>query len=285
MKLPKRFAALLGMLLLFCVLAVPAWADMGPKPTVDVTFKGLEGKQYAVALIARREDTPDPWCSDEWNEYDPKDGKEENWRALHDYVDPDGCQFGGYWEECGASHHFRWEYRAPSRFKILIWLEDTQTYLVSKELDRYAFDAYFTVQYTPAGALQVTRSYDYTWELISLVCRVVLTIAIELTLAWGIGWRTRRDMRILLWTNAATQLGLNIALNVVNYLAGSMAFVLGFAAFELIVFVIEGVVYQYWLRTDPRTGKKRHIWLYALGANAASMLLGFQLAQWIPGIF
>ena len=285
MKMKKRLCALLAMLVLFCIMAVPAWADMGPKPTVDLTFKGLEGQQYAVALISRIEYTPAPWMGDGWDAYNPEDGKKENWQALHDYVDPDGCKFGGYWEECSESHHFRWDYRAPSRFKILIWLEDTQTYLVSEELDRYAFDAYFTVQYTPEGTLQVKRSYDYTWELISLVCRVVLTIAIELVLAWMIGWRARRDMQVLLWTNVVTQLGLNIALNVTNYMQGSLAFAFAFFAFELIVFVIEGAVYQYLLRRDPHTGKKRHVWLYALGANGVSMLLGFKLAQWIPGIF
>lgn len=285
MKMKKQFAAFLALLMLFCVLAVPAWADIGPKPTVDLTFKGLEGQQYAVALISRRENTPNPWMGDGWDTYDPEDGKQENWQALHDYVDPDGCKFGGYWEECGATHHFRWDYRAPSRFKILIWLEDTQTYLVSEELNRYAFDAYFTVQYTPAGALQVKRSYDYTWELISLVSRVVLTIAIELAIAWLIGWRTRRSVHILLWTNVVTQLGLNIALNVINYLEGSLAFAFSFFGLELIVFVVEGIVYQYLLSYKSKMAKTWQVWLYAFGANAASLLLGFKLAQWIPGIF
>ena len=278
----KRFLGLILALVLCCMLALPVYADMGPKPSVNLSLEGLEGQRYAVTLISSMEQCG-PWYVDK--EYDSYSGPEDCWQAFERYQDPDGWNFLGYLEECTDDQQFQWDYYPPNPFKILIWLAEDDTYVVSEPMERYAYDRYYIVRYNPEGGLSIRRSYDYTWELISLACRVVLTILVELAIAWLIGWRTKRDLRILLWTNVVTQLGLNFALNLIHYMAGSLAFTFGFFALEVVVFVVEGTAYQHWLCCGPEPHKKSHVWLYALGANAVSMLLGFQLAKWIPGIF
>lgn len=282
MNQKKRLWGLILALVLCCVLVLPAYADMGPKPSVNLTLEGLEGQRYAVTMVSPKKEYG-PWYVGK--EYDDHAGPEDCWQAFERYQDPDGWNFLGYLEECTDTQQFSWDYYPPSPYKIVIWLAEEDTYVTSGPMERYAFDSYYTVRYAPESGLSIRRSYDYTWELISLVCRVVLTIAVELALAWLIGWRARRDVKVLLWTNVATQLGLNLALNVINYYQGSLALVFSMAVLELIVFIVEGLVYSRLLPKNPETGAKRHVWLYALGANGVSMVLGFYLAKWIPGIF
>ena len=134
---------------------------------------------------------------------------------------------------------------------------------------------------------KAARSYSYTNETISLIARIVLTIGIELVIARLFRYRSRRQVKILLITNVITQVILNVFLNIVNYTSGSLAFILMYINAEIIVFVIEAVIYAGILpepaeSEKPKRGKAV---LYALTANAVSFALGFAIAWLIPGIF
>lgn len=279
----RRLLAILMVWMLACVSAVPAWADTGPKPSVNITVEGLEGKEYAVTLIA-----PYAQCGP-WNAeraYEEDDGDIDSWNALKAYQDVDGYHFLGYWADCGEQNEFNWRYMPPKQYKVLIWVKTDNTYLVSEPTENYAFDSYYTVKANAAnGSIQLRKSYDYTWELISFAARVVITVVLELALAWVFGWRAKQTFKVLLYTNLATQLALNVILNVVNYYKGCMVFSFAFVVLELVVFLVEGSVYRKYLPTRTDTGKKRNVWVYALFANAFSYLAGVELAKWIPGIF
>lgn len=279
----KRLFAVVMVCILVCIVAVPAWADTGPKPSVNIAVEGLEEKEYAVTLIAPYTHYG-PWSVE--RTYQEEYGDIDSWNALKAYQDADGYNFLGYWVECGEQDELSWIYMAPKQFKVLIWVKADNTYLVSEPVEQYAFDSYYTIKAdTASGSMQLRKSYDYTWELISFVCRVVITIAIELALAWVLGWRSRSTFKVLLYTNLATQLVLNIILNVVNYYNGCMMFSFAFVLLELAVFLVEGLVYRMCLPKTTDTGKKRNVWVYALFANAFSYLAGVELAKWIPGIF
>ena len=284
----KRSKRLLGLFLaLACglLLAVPAFADIGPKPSVDVDFQGMEGHDYAVTLIFPEEECAGPWGYENWRAYHPDDGPQEYWQAMADYTDADGWQFWGLWQICTDTHHFTWDYWAPGRFKILVWQADTDSYLVSPVLGRYAYASAFTAEVGPAGQMQIRRSYDYGGELAGLACRVVLTILAEVLLAALVGWRTGAELRVVLWVNLLTQLALNGALNVINYYNGRL-FTMLFAFFglELAVFLAEAMLYRWKLPALTRTGKKRHVWLFSLCANLLTLTLGLLLVQHVPGI-
>lgn len=279
----KKLLALVLTLVCMVMCAAPAFADIGPKPSVQLKLQGLEGQRYYVTLIAPYRQYG-PWNT----EYDHglEDANRPGWEAFRAYRDADDYHFLGKWKDCSADHSFAWTYYPPDPFKILIWLQDSDTYISSESMERYAFDSYYTVAVdAAAGTLKTKQSYDYTWELISLACRVVLTVLVELALAWAIGWRSPADRKVLLYTNIVTQLGLNIALNLINYYSGLLAFLLFFFVLELLVFVAEGVVYRFQLSLSPKTGRRRHVWLYALAANGLSFGVGYALARWIPGIF
>ena len=103
-----------------------------------------------------------------------------------------------------------------------------------------------------------------------------------------IGWlflfRGKELFRLICVTNAVTQILLNLALNITNYLFGSMGYVMFYVLLEAAVFVIEGIVYSTYLKRHPQE-KQLRPWGYALVSNGLSFALGLWLSHVIPGIF
>jgi hypothetical protein len=129
------------------------------------------------------------------------------------------------------------------------------------------------------------ESYDYTWEIISLVARIIATILIEVAIAYVFLYKNAKQVKFIIIVNMVTQVILNVALNIVNYRSGYLMFCFAFVGYEIVVFMIESLIYQ---KILPRwDSKKRWGYMpaaYALVANVASCLIGFVLAKWIPGI-
>ncbi|MGN1445726.1 MAG: hypothetical protein ACI4WV_05470, partial [Eubacteriales bacterium] len=164
----------------------------------------------------------------------------------------------------------------------------------------YAFDSYFTVdmegvqiglveQEPVSGSsdlLTAQRSYNYGWELVSLLARIVITILVELAVALLFGFREKKQLLLLAGVNTVTQVLLNVLLNIINYHSGSLLFVLYYILFELIVFAVEAVLYCLLMnRISQRKSKPWLYLVYALVANGVSFGVGLVIAQVIPGIF
>ncbi|MDO4711855.1 MAG: hypothetical protein Q4A75_07725 [Peptostreptococcaceae bacterium] len=49
----KRFLKLFLFALIFCLLPVSGYGDTGPKPSVQISFEGLEGETYYVTLLSK----------------------------------------------------------------------------------------------------------------------------------------------------------------------------------------------------------------------------------------
>ncbi|MPN19255.1 hypothetical protein SDC9_166622 [bioreactor metagenome] len=83
-----------------------------------------------------------------------------------------------------------------------------------------------------------------------------------------------------------TQLALNVALNIINYVSGPLAFFFFYAVLEIFVLAAEGILYAHMLpERSAQSISGRKLWAYALAANAVSFAVGWKLAQLIPGIF
>lgn len=275
------------------VLSVTALADTGPKPSVVVNFKGLEQENYSVTLLSDKASTG-PWSKGK--EYTESYGNETIWEKFNAYPDADGFYFLGCFSDCSDTDTFKWTYYPPSTFKILIYFPEYDRFVVSAETyERYAFDSYYTVDVTNlniqsvsvAGEeMSVKRTYDFTWEILSLLYRILATIAIELGVAWLFGFRMKKQIQVIGLTNVATQTILNVLLNVSNYHLGAFGFIFNYIWMELVVFIIEGIVYVKLLhRYEARPDRKIHPWLYAFTANVLSFLGGMLIAKWMPGIF
>ena len=282
--------ALLICLILVLNLPVTAKADIGPKPSVRITFTGIKGKTYYGTLLSERRSTGPATAWDGYEEY--RDWKPESekpiWEKFIAYEDTDGYYFLQEWWDCSETNQLNWTYYPPTPFKILLYFPETDTFYVSDIYERYAFDSYFTVDLSEYATSPITahQSYDYTWEVISLVARIVLTIALELAIALFFGYREKKVLGFLAIVNVITQVVLNVALNIINYRSGSMGFTFAFICMEILVFAIEAITYKAVLhRYSEKEKVNRRGVTYALVANTASFAIGLWLAHLIPGIF
>ena len=290
----KILSALLCMAVFFS-FPMAAHADIGPKPSVNVTFEGVKkGTEYYGTLLSDRDSTgpSSAWDGVEGHQ-DYHDGEEEIWQAFADYPDTDSYYFLQEWWNCTGTDQLNWTYYPPSKFKILLWFPETDTYFVSDIYERYAFDSYYTVNLSdmaasePAdGIIVAEKSYDFTWEIISLIARIVATILLEIAVAFIFGYRSKKAIRFIAVVNIITQVLLNLTLNFINYSMGSMTYVFFFVMLEIAVFVLEAVIYALLLRKF--TDRKADCMIttaYAFAANAVSFAAGMWLSFVIPGIF
>lgn len=288
--------------LLFCLLFVFTWlpitakADTGPKPSVRITFKNMGGELCYGTLLSEKPSTgpSSVWDGDEeyayHNEnerypYAPIDYK--TWKAFVDYEDADGYYFlqNSVWK-VNETKELNWTYYPPQKFKILLYYPETERFVVSGIYERYAFDSYFTVDLAGNDMLYADKSYQYGQEVISLVARILITIAIEMVIAFMFGFRGKKALLLLVVVNTATQIVLNVSLNIINFSSGQAAFVTGYIGLEFVVFAIEAVLYSVLMK--KLADYEKPIWfyiVYALIANGVSFAVGLGIAKMIPGIF
>lgn len=282
------------LILFIFIEPIAVQADTGPKPSVVVEFEGIEDEIYYVTLLSEVKSTG-PWSAG--NAYQEWYENEEVWEKLNAYSDTDGFYFLGCYENCSVTEEFVWSYYPPDTFKILVYFPENDSFLVSDIQERYAFDSYYTadvkegmnVTQTSAivkDGMNVSRTYDYTWEVVSLVCRILITILLELGVAWLFYFRSKRQIQVIVLTNIVTQTILNLLLNIICYQKGSWAFVFHYIWLEILVFVIEGSIYAAVLHRFIQSDQKKiHPWLYSLVANVVSFVVGLCIAKIVPGIF
>lgn len=294
----KKILIMLLVITIFILVPSIAYGDIGPKPSVIISFEGLEGKTYHVTLLSETSSTG-PYSAvgkfkgDE--RYSEAQEGYEIWKKFVDYRDKDGYYFLQFFKDCTETSEFRWTYYPPQKFKILIYFPETDSFAVSGIYERYAFASYYKVDAsnieletssTFEGIVAV-KNYNFSKEILSLILRIIATIAIEVLVALLFAYSAKKHLRIIFITNVATQTILNIILNTVNYYYGGLAFLLSYFLAEIIVFIIEAGVYANLLTKDSngRLGRRAYAVLYAFLANAASFVIGIQIAKYKPGIF
>lgn len=292
------------------VIAFPitAYADMGPKASVRIQFENMGDELCYGTLLSEKKSTgpASAWDGTEENarikedypysDYLPRD----IWEAFVNYQDSDGYYFLQEGWMVSETKEIAWTYYPPYRFKILLYYPESGTFVSSGIYERYAFDTYYTVDMDGVNIssvdyndtlstnerIEAYRSYQYRQELPSLAARIVLTIVIEMAIALLFGFRKKKQLLILSTTNILTQIILNVALNIINYNSGPLAFAVFYVLLEIVVFVLEAVLYCTILKKASETKKKNWFYVvYSFAANSVSFAAGFCLARIIPGIF
>ena len=297
----KNFICVLACaIILFGINPIKVSADSGPKPSVQVTFEGVGNEICYATLLSK---TPSTGPHSVWDG-DPdsvhNSGLEHSvWSAFVNYKDSDGFYFLQVIWRIDGGKNLSWNYYPPKTFKILLYYSQSKTFVVSDIYEKYAFDSYFTVSLngidiesvkgegsTATQKLGVTKSYQWGLEIVSLIARIIITIALEIAIACLFGFRKRKQLLLLTSVNAFTQIVLNVFLNVVNYKSGPLTFILNYVIIELIIIVIEAILYCFLLKRTAEVKKPAWFYiLYAVLANAISFAGGVGVAFLIPGIF
>ena len=296
----KFMTLLLCSIVLLVSFPMTAKADFGPKPSVQIDFEGLGDELCYGTLLSDRKSTG-PSTAWDGTESEARHNENEHysyatldyetWKKFVDYKDSDGFYFLQESWRCNETKELNWTYYPPSKFKILLYFPENDTFFVSGIYERYAFDSHFTVDMNDLDVAEVTsepvlvakESYNYLEEILSFVARVIATILIEIAIAYAFLYYRKKQIRFIIVVNVLTQILLNVALSIIDYRSGFLAFTFAYVGLELIVFAVEAVLYKMFL---PRWNEKqRAAWLpiaYALVANAVSFLVGLQVAKLIP---
>lgn len=216
-----------------------------------------------------------------------------------DQMDPEGFYLLDFAEDC-SDGELSWTYYPPHTYQIALWFPEEDALAVSAVYHRYAFDSYYRLdlsglELTPGGiveleAARLQRDYPYGASLLALAGRVALTLGAELLLALAFGLRTGRALRWVAGVNLATQLGLNLALEVFTYCNGALAGVMAilalpvYLAAEVAVTLVELRIYRRKL-TGERGLSGRRITAYTWTANLCSFLAGVLLSFQLPTLF
>lgn len=301
-KYPKTlFAILLCVITMISCFTLHVHADIGPKPSVRVNFENLGDELCYGTLLSQRESTgpQSVWDGNEEHIYN-YDLDIEIWRKFATYKDTDGYYFLQIGWQVNETKQIAWTYYPPYSFKILLYFPESDTFAVSGICERYAFDTYYTVdmdgfdigsveldkEQSTDERIDAYRSYQWQGEILSLIARILITIAIEMVVAIVFGFRKKEQLIILGIANTVTQVILNVLLNVINYNSGQYAFVFYYVLFEIIVFALEAALYCKLLNKYSEMPKKKIFYIgYAFVANAVSFAAGLCVAQLIPGIF
>lgn len=154
-------------------------------------------------------------------------------------------------------------------------------------------------------SVEASRDYDYAHEGISLICRIVITILLELFAAWCFKYRAKKQLLLIICVNIFTQILLNVMLNVFSIHMGYDGYIAYYLLLEIAVFAAEAYLYSKTLgkpvlcrgtqegcpsadagsdAAASENAGKRAV-LYALTANLLSFAAGICLANVFPMIF
>lgn len=288
----KKIKYLLILFLCLGILTcVKVNADMGPKPTVDITFLNSPYDNYYVALYSTSKyngpwsyfDTEDSYYEERVNELTDIEKK----FLAHEVSD---VYFVGLVQNLTTNNNTYYvSYYPPSEFKIVIYIPDNDTFIESKNvISRYAFNSYFSVDFNDINSNAfdtITKTYDYSGEILHCLLRIALTIVIEVGLAILFKYRNK-SLLFLVIVNVATQIILNVYLNLLNYNNGSLRTTVSYIVIEVLITIVEAIAYAIVL---PKINKElkyqipRAI-IYAILANALSLSAGFILLNYVPGM-
>ncbi len=286
----KIFVIMSVFILLITCMTQYAYADVGPKPSVVIDFSGLGGEQYFVTLLSESDDTgPYSAVSTRQNneDYQIEDENYNIWKKFVAYQSESEYYFLQFFQDCSETHTFKWGYYPPSKFTILIYLPEKDLFIESEKIyERYAFDSYYKAN-VEVSSMNVNENYDFFNEGVSLFIRIIITLGIEILIALLFGLRQKKILQYIIVVNIITQVMLNILLNIGNYMYGAMLFVISYVWMELLIIVIESILYTRWFNNVNRhlDIKRWKAPVYAIVANLVSFVIGMLIALKLPGVF
>ena len=270
----KKIILTVLMLILPFIITV-VHADMGPKPSIDLTFEGLgEGTYYASIFGGSKPIGPNRPFSMEYQYESIESYKKRNSNIpgdvidrLVEYTSGEYCFWGVIYPIDRENNKVSWGYYAPSEFMVVVITPDGKL-ITSEPYQRSVLAGYYKCTLSSDG-ITLSDNYNYGLEALKLVGRAFATIVIELLIGVLFGYRSKPDIKRIVITNLFTQGLLNLGVSFGSYLGGVLAALIIMLVMEVIIIFIEGAVYA-----NRLSGKNWLIWLYVILANVASFFAG-----------
>lgn len=286
----KKLMLGLGLFLFSLTISVQTVrADMGPKPSLVVTIKGVD-EPYSFDLLTDNGNIDD--FNEEWYDFDMYYDANGYPNPLIDYQDDNGYSSYFLYDTPSSisqvsAHVYEMNYLAPDEFRIVLYLKDADTIVVSKRIETDSFDATVTWDLTGVDLSRSSVNHglitgtttDNPWSLshwyvtgLRAIGRVVMTLLFELGILYLFRVRKKQAFVHVGIVNVVTQLTLSV-LVILSWVAGGPFFyILALLLLEFVVLLVEFIAYIVVLKQELKPGM---ILLYAVIANAASF--GFSI--------
>ncbi len=281
----KRISAIFfALIMAISVFSALVSADMGPKDSVNVSFKNMGVEECYCTLLSSTNSTG-PHNSGESHANDDDIDK-----IFNSYKDPDGFYYLHYFSRVDDSKEFSWGYYPPTEFKILLYYPATETFTVSGIYDEYAFTSFYTVDMKDIRVgvdnqiLTVKKTYSPFYVILAFIARVLITLAIEVAIALLFGFKQKKQLVTIIIVNVITQLLLNLIFYKIMADLGPW-FLFFYIPLELLIFIVEAVAYCIALRgTGTKVIKTADCVLYAFLGNFASFIGGIAIGIIFPWV-
>ncbi len=275
-------------IILLILLFLPniSYADVGPKPSLEIIVKGFEN-YYLDLLVDNKGD---------YSWLDITDDERKDVKKIIEYEDIDGYKPGLL---TGTSAPMMGELRGekigelkykhsfgyvgvPEKFKIIILTEDDKI-IVSKEINRKHFQSKMNfdlrnIDFNEDINLdigEVREVFPVFKTTIGFIIRLIATILIELGIALALGFTIEKSGKIILITNILTQLLLNIGIYLTNIYYGFLLAAFAFIGLEIIILIIESIIYGIKLKEKPLSKRIE----YGIFANFFSFGIGIFISM------
>lgn len=286
MKKFKTYMLLMIVIIGF-LTPVKASADIGPKPSVTIEVKGSKEENDIYITLLSKEKSTGPYSKQEHYD-DPIDVK------FSEFKDDDGYHYINYKRKL-VDGKFNWNYFPPKDFKLLMYIPATDSYIISESpLKTFAFKSNYSVdipyeisnKFGNTVFVKPVKSYRFGQEALGLILRMFATIGVEIAVAFLFGFKYRKQLKTITITNIFTQGILNVLLFIALYFYGGMMFILAYIILEILIIVLEAIIYMSKLKTvDEKPIGAFTIWFYSLLANVMSLIIGILITGYIPGMF
>ncbi len=291
----KLFLLLMSIFaLIFCIPSkvVVANADTGPKPDFQIEIYNLDKSDYIVAYGIDRDNygphrcfVPDDSSDNKLNE--TYYGNADDLTIIYNNVTlPEGwklCDISSFYSntsELLITSGYYW----PSKFILIIYDKTSSNYYLSEVTKTYAFHSYFKydmndykkIPDSSEKRIILEKTYDYTKEILGFLLRLFITLAIEISLALLFKFN-KKSLVIIGMTNAATQIFLNLYLNITTHFDGKSPWNIFIYVFiEALIVVIEAIIFKIFCRRGKEEDRN---WIisYTVLANVLSFGLGMIL--------
>ena len=260
--------------LFILLLLIPTFvlADTGPKPSITVKLKNIEGTDYLIDLMSNfsNQESLIDGIVDRYTDYKEREiykYHEDNWYAtsLRNSI-----LWGNIEGNDNHVHEFRY-FGVPNEFKIIIELSDG-TIKVSKKVKKTAYNFDITIDVNDMRVVGESSNNEYTEDEEYLnhvdIYVGVLTLTILVEVGIALIFKTKK-YHIIALVNLLTNVCLQLLMINISAFSSSILY---FVLIEIPIIVIEGILYLEILKID-----KKKIILYTVIANLVTALLTFVL--------
>lgn len=252
-------------------------ADVGPKPSLEITVKNPPESEYYLDLLV---DYSSDYLYDNIRDTEGYSGKRydvlkgynaDGWRPalVTGTRVPLRGKLTGEKNGDNMVHNFSYV-GVPDRFKVIIVTSDNEVIVSENIVDRKAFNSKVYFDCSTKRLWESSALLSYALQFLS-TCS--LTLIIEGLILILFRFSMKQNWRTFLLVNIITQVLLTIVVFGAMHFYGLLLGILAYAAFEWVILIVEAILFAKYL---SQHSKRRRI-MFAITANIASFLLGLIL--------